>query len=76
MVAAPQTHPGVDAMMNPTTAPVHTYHLGLGFDSPTDGASARCPGGPTPFNGDHTAGIQVLNTGNFPDLAGPLSQLQ
>jgi hypothetical protein len=45
-------------------------------DSPTDGASAGCPGGPTPFNGDHTAGIQVLDTSNFPDLAGPLSQLQ
>jgi hypothetical protein len=76
MVPAPQTHPGVDAMTNPTTAPVHTYHLGLWFDSPADGASAGCPGGPTPFNGDHTAGIQLLNTSNFPDLAGPLSQLQ
>jgi hypothetical protein len=29
----------------------------------------------TPFNGDHTAGVQVLNTSNFPDLAGPLRQL-
>jgi len=66
-----QTPPG-----NPATKPVHTYHLGLWFNSPVDGANAGCPGGPTPFNGDHTAGIQVLNTHNFPDLAGPLSQLQ
>jgi hypothetical protein len=26
----------------------------------------------TPFNGTHTAGIQVLNTANFPPLEGPL----
>jgi hypothetical protein len=52
------------------------YHLGLWFNSPDDGAAAGCPGGPTPFNGDHTAGIQVLNTHNFPDLEGPLSNLQ
>jgi hypothetical protein len=26
----------------------------------------------TPFNGEHTAGIQVLNTSNFPDDHGPL----
>jgi hypothetical protein len=72
---APQTHPGVDAVTNPQTAPVHTYHVGLWFDSPADAADANCPGTTTPFNGDHDAGIQVLNTSNFPDLAGPLSQL-
>lgn len=75
-VPAPPTHPGVDAGTNPATAPVHTYHLGLWFDSPADAANAGCPAGPTPFNGDHNAGGQVLNTSNFPDLAGPLSQLQ
>src|SRR6266704_6198040 len=26
----------------------------------------------TPFNGEHNAGIQVLNTSNFPDDFGPL----
>jgi len=53
-------------------APIHTYHLGLWFNSPADAASIGCPGTTTPFNGDHTAGIQVLNTGGFPDTLGPL----
>ena len=26
----------------------------------------------TPFNGEHNAGVQVLNTSNFKDLEGPL----
>jgi hypothetical protein len=30
----------------------------------------------TPFDGDHQAGIQVLNTSNFPDGHGPLLKLQ
>ena len=75
-VPAPTPHGNLDASVNPTTKPIHMYHLGLWFNSPTDGAAAGCPGGPTPFNGDHTAGVQVLNTSNFPDLAGPLSLLQ
>jgi len=75
-VPAPRPHGVLDANLNPTTLPIHTYHLGLWFNSPVDGANAGCPGGPTPFNGDHTAGIQILNTHNFPDLGGPLSQLQ
>ena len=75
-VPAPTPHGNLDANVNPTTKPIHMYHLGLWFNSPTDGAAAGCPGGPTPFNGDHTAGVQVLNTSNFPDLAGPLSQIQ
>ena len=74
-VPAPTPHGVLDANLNPVTNPIHTYHLGLWFNSPVDGANAGCPGGPTPFNGDHTAGIQVLNTHNFPDLGGPLSQL-
>jgi hypothetical protein len=28
---------------------------------------ADCAGNVTPFDGDHQAGIQVLNTSNFPD---------
>src|SRR5262249_10337684 len=60
---APVVHeaPIPDAATNPVTAPVHTFHLGLWFNSPDDGAKAGCRGGPTPFNGDHTAGVQVLN---------------
>jgi hypothetical protein len=53
-------------------APIHIYHLGLWFNSPADAVSIKCPGDTTPFNGDHTAGIQVLNTGNFADATGPL----
>jgi hypothetical protein len=71
---APVVH-AADASSNPTTAPVHTYHLGLWFNNPADAVRAGCPGTVTPFNGDHTAGVQVLNTSNFPDLAGPLRQL-
>ncbi len=75
---APVVHddgPFPDADMNPATPPVHTYHLGLWFNSPDDAAAAGCPNTVTPFNGDHTAGIQVLNTSNFPDDQGPLRQL-
>jgi len=34
--------------------------------------NAGCPGDVTPFNGEHNAGIQVLNTSQFQDLQGPL----
>ena len=71
---APPTHP-LDATINPATNPVHMYHLGVWFDSPADALAAGCPGNVTPFNGEHHAGIQVLNTSGFPDNAGPLSQL-
>ena len=74
ITAAPTPHPS-DASSNPVTAPVHTYHLGLWFDSPGAATAAGCPGATTPFNGDHTAGVQALSTRNFPPLAGPLSQL-
>jgi hypothetical protein len=72
--SAPQPH-ATDASSNPATAPVHMYHLGLWFDSPAAAQAAGCPATTTPFNGDHTAGVQVLNTSNFPDLQGPLDQL-
>src|SRR2546427_765291 len=71
---APVVH-NPDASMNPPTPPVHTYHLGLWFNSPNDATANACPGATTPFNGDHTAGVQVLNTSNFPDDRGPLRQL-
>jgi hypothetical protein len=73
-VPAPLVHNNAfpDAAMNPVTAPVHTFHLGLWFNSPQDAVKAGCPGDVTPFNGEHDAGIQVLNTSNFLDLEGPL----
>jgi len=76
--AAPVVHdspPFPDASSNPVTAPVHTFHLGLWFNAPHDAAGAGCPGGTTPFNGDHTAGVQALSTANFPNDQGPLGQL-
>jgi hypothetical protein len=63
-------------LKNPETAPVHTYHLGLWFNSPRDAVAAGCPGAETPFNGEHNAGVQVLNTSNFPDDHGPLRALE
>ena len=75
---APVVHddpPFPDADSNPATEPIHTYHLGLWFNSPQDAIAAGCPGTVTRFNGDHTAGIQVLSTRNFPNLEGPLRQL-
>jgi hypothetical protein len=75
---APVVHndgPFPDASANPATAPVHTFHLGLWFNSPADAEAAGCSSATTPFNGDHTAGIQVLNTSNFPDDQGPLRQV-
>ena len=72
---APQTD-FFDAVSNPATPPVHTYHLGLWFSDPADAAAAGCPGTVTPFEGNHQAGIQVFNTSNFGTEAatGPLSQ--
>lgn len=65
----------IDAATNPATGPVHTYHLGLWFNSPSDAVKAGCPGDVTPFNGDHKAGVQVLNTHQFPKDKGPLRRL-
>ena len=75
---APQVHqsPIPDATANPAFGPVHTYHLGLWFNSPADAVAAGCPGAITPFNGDHTAGVQALSTRNFPDQFGPLRHVQ
>lgn len=61
---------------NPETGPIQMYHLGLWFNSPTDAENAGCPNTVTPFNGEHDAGVQVLNTSNFPDLQGPLINVQ
>jgi hypothetical protein len=55
---------------------VHTFHLGLWFNSPEDAAQAGCSDTVTPFNGEHNAGVQVLNTSNFAKEDGPLGRLQ
>jgi hypothetical protein len=68
-----RVHDGRDATgENPPFAPIHTFHLGLWFNSPKDATANGCPNLTTPFNGDHTAGVQALNTGTFPDRKGPL----
>jgi hypothetical protein len=68
--------PFPDATLNPPTNPVQTYHLGLWFNSPEDAKKAGCPATVTPFNGEHDAGIQVLNTSNFSNDKGPLRGLK
>jgi len=74
-VNAPQVD-DLDAETNPAFAPVHTYHLGLWFGSPEEAQAAGCPANVTPFDGDHSAGIQAFSTRNFPALHGPLRQIQ
>jgi hypothetical protein len=71
---APQVHHNAfpDAQINPPTAPVHTFHVGIWFNSPADAVRAGCPGDVTPFNGEHNAGIQALSSRNFLDALGPL----
>jgi hypothetical protein len=65
-----------EATKGVTTNPVQIYHLGLWFNSSADAGKAGCATTATPFNGEHNAGIQVLNTQNFPVDAGPLLSLQ
>jgi hypothetical protein len=66
----------------PTTtfAPTHQHHLGLWFDSPSLPFKLGCEPGATvpavtPFNSEQHAGIQALNTAEFPVDNGPLAQL-
>ncbi len=61
-----------DASSNPAFNPIQMYHLGLWFGSPDAASKAGCPATMTAFNGEHNAGIQVLNTSNFADDQGPL----
>ncbi|SRR6266487_3689586 len=61
-------------------APTHQYHLGLWFNDPKVPFEKGCEHGQTqpvvtPFNGEQHAGIQVLNTANYADNAGPLSKV-
>jgi hypothetical protein len=66
------TAPFPDGNTNPSFQPVQMYHLGLWFGSSQAAQAAGCPATVTPFNGEHKAGLQILNTANFPDDAGPL----
>jgi hypothetical protein len=61
-----------DANLNPTFNPIQMYHLGLWFGSPQAASAAGCAATPTFFNGEHNAGVQVLNTSDFADDHGPL----
>ena len=63
-------NPGVPAV------PVELHHLGIWFADPTQASNVGCPGNSTPFDGDHGAGIQVLNTSQFPVANGPLGRIQ
>src|SRR5215211_1492512 len=74
-VDAPQVD-DLDAQKNPAFDPVHTFHLGLWFGSPEEAQAAGCPNTLTPFDGDHSAGIQAFSTRNFGALHGPLRQIQ
>jgi hypothetical protein len=67
--------PFPDASLNPSFNPIQMYHLGLWFDSSNTAQAAGCPATNTPFNGQHNAGIQVLNTSNFADDQGPLRKV-
>lgn len=55
-----------------TNAPLQLDQLGVWFADPNGAVKNGCVGTVTPFDSDHHAGIQVLNTSNFPDGAGPL----
>jgi hypothetical protein len=62
-------------------APTHQYHLGLWFNSPAKPFALHCEGAATspivtPFNGIQHAGIQILNTSNFPASKGPLAHVK
>ena len=59
-------------ILNPGPVAVELHHLGLWFADPAQAVNAGCPGTVTPFDGDHNAGIQVLNTSQFPAANGPL----
>jgi hypothetical protein len=63
-----------------TFAPTHQYHLGVWFNDPNVPFNLGCEPGATtptvtPFNGEQNAGIQVVNTAQFPVNAGPLSKV-
>ena len=63
-----------------TFAPTHQFHLGVWFNNPNTPFNLGCEPTAskpvvTPFNGEQHAGIQVVNTSQFPVNAGPLSRV-
>jgi hypothetical protein len=70
--------PGVlaDSKTGTKVDPVQLYHLGIWFNDPNDAAKAGCGNAATTFTSNHHAGPQILNTGNYPDLLGPLFYIQ
>jgi hypothetical protein len=63
-----------------TFVPTHQYHLGLWFNNPRTPFQLGCEPGATtptvtPFNGEQHAGIQALNTSEFPVGKGPLAHV-
>lgn len=68
--------PFPDASQNPAFGPIQMYHVGLWFNSPADAVKAGCAGTVTPFNGEHNAGIQVLNTAQRAIDQGPLRAIK
>ena len=64
-------------ILNPGSpaVPVEMHHLGLWFADPAQAVKAGCPATVTPFDGDHNAGIQVLNTSSFTAGNGPLDRI-
>jgi hypothetical protein len=70
------TPPFPDAGQNPAFNPIQMYHLGVWFNSPADAVKAGCAGTVTPFNGEHNAGIQVLNTSQRAIDQGPLRAIK
>jgi hypothetical protein len=63
-----------------TFTPTHQYHIGVWFNDPNVPFNLGCEPGAitaisTPFNGEQNAGIQVVNTAQFPVNAGPLSHV-
>src|SRR5262249_224015 len=76
---APVVHndgPNPDAASNPAFGPIHTFHLGLWFNSPKDAQAAGCGSDVTPFNGDHNAGVQVVSTRDPANDQGPVRLLR
>jgi hypothetical protein len=65
----------LDATQNLPINPIQIYHLGLWFNNPQDVVKAGGPPTVTPFNGEHDAGVQVLNTGEFAPTDGPLNRV-
>ena len=48
----------------------------FGFNNVSEAKAANCPPTVTPFTSNHQAGIQIMNTSNFPDDFGPLRHVQ